>query len=264
MSAEKISIDDFMSAARDLAADRSAGMWAASAAFAKGRNEVQDRPLDPIAKAELSKRYLTERTAPWLGDDDSLKWQADLFVGAIECYANGLASICATLPPPQEERRTKVRQLAGALQRLQEVLTTIDSGALGQTLHEIDKELNDGKAKVATDQVEAFILAGAIRAASGELLSKVIVATTRAANVIDEPDYDPILEVIWQMEKEFEGHGLPFETKESGFAAECFRAMFEHANPGKTKDRPKYLLKKAVGHERSWASFKDQMRKKLP
>lgn len=163
-------------------------------------------------------------------------------------------AISATMPPPQDQRRKKVRQLAGILQRLQDSLTKIDSGALAQTLHEVDKALHHGKANNATNPVTAFILAGLVREDAGAALSAVIVAIKKAANNLDEPSYDLILEVIWRLERTFSEFRLDFDAKDNGFAAQCFRIIYEHANPGETKDRPKYLLKKAIEDPRSLAS----------
>lgn len=264
MSAEKIGMVDFFQSVMDATNARSNAALEAVATFQAGRAPREDREFDSTTRDAIAKRYMALRLPSWGQVASSLEFERDVFVRIVEGYGNGLAAICATMPPGQEDRREKVRQLAGALQRLQEVLLTIDSGALAQTLNEMDKALHDGTARHATDPVESFIVAGDVRQIAGDPLSALIVGAATAAKVLDEPNYDPILETIWQLERLFDEHGLPFEVKDSGFAAECFRAMYELANPGKSKDRPKYLLNKAVMDSRSWANFKAGLRKKLP
>lgn len=264
MSAEEISIEDFYRSYLESASERGAQLLSAAGIFAQGRKPIEDRELAPLVSADLAKQYIRLRSPTWTGAGDALESERTTFLRIIACYANGMTSICATMPPPQEDRRRKVRQLAGALQRLQEVLTSIDSGALAQTLHEIDKDMHDGKLRAATDPVAAFLLAAALREDAGTPLSTMIVATQRAAGLLDEPDYDPILQTIWHMERLFDDHGLLFEAKDTGFAAECFRAIYEHANPGKSVERPKYLLNKAINDPRSWANFKKGIRKNHP
>lgn len=264
MSAEQIDIADFIQSSVDIAGARSNAMWSAYLAFQTRRREPADRHFDKATAKGLSDRYMALRHASWASLDEGLESQCRVFVSTVEDLGNGLASICATLPPGQEERREKVRQLAGALQRLQEVLLSIDSGALAQTLNEMDKALHDGKAREATDPAAAFILGGEVRTLADAPLSALIVGAANAVKLLDEPDYDPILETIWQLERHFDSHGLTFEVKDKGFAAQCFQAMYELANPGKSKDRPKYLLNKAVNDSRSWANFKERMRKSRP
>lgn len=258
MSAEQISIADFFQSSMDMSGAHGDSMMAAFAAFQTNRRLPEDRTFDKVTAKEIAERYTALRRPNWTGREEDLEYLRDRFLSTVEIYGNGLASICAGLPPGQDERRDKVRQLAGALQKLQDILVSIDSGALAQTLNEMDKALNDGKAMEATDPASAFILAGQVRVLAGQPLSALIVGAANAAKVLDEPDYDPILEVIWQLERLFDDHGLAFEAKDKGFAAECFQAIYELANPGKSKDRPKYLLNKAISDPRSWANFKNR------
>ncbi|MBX9793379.1 MAG: hypothetical protein K2Y02_03680 [Burkholderiaceae bacterium] len=264
MSDEKIDPNDLIASLLSASERRFESMMAAHAAFSKDRKPHEDRDFQPAIRKALGRRYKEMRAPNWQASSDALEDQCELFLGIVEAYGNGLGVICASLPPGQDARRANVRQLSSALQRLQDVLLKLDSGALGQTLNEIDKALNGGVAQIATDPAEAFIAAGHLRMLASEPLSAVIVAATNAAKVLDEPNYDPILEVIWHLERLFDDHALPFETKDTGFAADCFREMYELAKPGESKDRPKYLLKKAVSDPRSWASFKAKMNKKHP
>ena len=264
MTTEKIEMADFFQAVLNASPERGNRMIAALTAFQAGRKPRENRQFVALTRKTIAQRYMALRQPTWNRLPEDLTSERDLFVSIVESHGNGLAAICATLPPGQDERREKVRQLASALQRLQEVLVTIDSAALGQTLNEMDKALHGGTARHATDPGEAFMLAGELRRLGEKPLSAMIVGATTAAKVLVEPDYDPILEVIWKLERLFDEHGLPFEVKDSGFAAECVRAIYELADPKKLIGRPKYILSKAVSDPRSWANLSTRLRKKLP
>lgn len=239
---------------RDDAPGRVQAMLAALRTFVRTRKPAQASPMDEADAVRLAQRFIAERLRTWQSTDEALADEAVMFVTMVKRCAEGLADLDAATPPDHKQRRRALESLTAALQRVQEVLVTIDSGALLWALHEADREANGGQARYTANPADAFIGAAAVREAAEMIMSALVLGTTRAASTLPKNEHSPILAAALQIERIFFEHGIPFDTGDMGFAADCLRVVCRMAH-GKELDRPRYWLAKAVKHPDSMASL---------
>lgn len=258
--AEQITLQDFIDAWSRAAADRGHQIIHAVGAFGK-RGPYERLHFDSYARAELVRLYRVHRDPTFRGTEEDRELDADHFIAALELCADGMRDLDEIEPPPQDERRERLRRLGAALARVQSALADVDSNALSYAIHHVEKAVaSEGWTPIAGDPVSAFVVAGHVRDFSNaNLLKKASDAVHTAAEslpLMDRQAYDGRLRSTLYLEEVFFERGLPFEAKETGLAAECLRAAFELANPGKTLDRPKHTLQKAMAHPDSLTSLR--------
>ena len=257
----QITAQDWVESSTEVAIQQGNKIMDAMRTFQKKRPEREAPKFTSAVKVDLKAKFIN------LAANQSHD-EADTFVLILETYPDALLDIEQTVPPEQDVRRAQIYQLAGAVMKVPEVLAAVDSNALGWVAHSVDKALDpNGRAQNVPDPVAGFIAAGEIRELANTVLPVVQLAIQQAAKELpkfERSDVHPLLRTALAIERLFWEHRLPFEVKETGFAAECLRVVYETANPHKILNRPKYWLEKAIDHPDSMFQFDNPINKNGP
>jgi hypothetical protein len=214
----------------------------------------------------LQKAYVANR--PRVQDYYLLGWshEATVFVRIIESWAASIELLQAITPPNQKTRIRSLNSVANALAKLDQALGTLDSGALGHLYAKVAEAMMEAGSLPS----EAANRSGSLRqspalvvAEAGEgrkvlrtVIAALVNATKSAAGdlpTFDHVENDPKLGVVRQLERLMREHQLPFEASETGFAAQCVRAMFDLADVN--VEKVGYWIKKAIDHPDSDARW---------
>jgi hypothetical protein len=161
--------------------------------------------------------------------------------------------------------------VANALTKLDQSLAALDSGALGYLYAKVADALavagihlsehDDRLVSIMHNPILAVAEAGEGRQHLRKIIGEIVQATNSASEdlpTFDRVENDPRLRVARQIERLMREHQLPFEANETGFAAQCIRAMFELADLD--VEKVGYWIKKAIDHPDSDARWLQGLR----
>ncbi len=171
--------------------------------------------------------------------------EAEIFVRTLEGYAAGIPEFKRTHPPEQKRRREKVRALAVAMENLHKAIEGVDSAALGFALWRgmEEVEANNIGVNPLHPGMHAVFSAASLRAEILPELAAFSCGVRAAADELPIYDFNFMLRTALAVEGTFFQSGIPFTISDSGFAAQCLRAVFQL---GGLKDgRMDYWLKLA-------------------
>ena len=227
-------------------------------ATADGKGNITyERQFTAAEIKNLETAYIASR--PPADSNYPLGWtqEAKVFVGIIERWAASVDLFQAIAPPDQKTRTRSLDSVANALTKLDQALASLDSGALGYLYVKVADSLAAAGLHLSThdnrlvSMIDNPPLAVAVAGEGRQLLRKIIGEIVKATNSasedlpkVDRVENDPRLRVARQMERLMREHQLRFETNETGFAAQCIRAMFELADLD--VEKVGYWIKKAI------------------
>lgn len=225
----------------------------------------------PDQRAHLTRRYFAEKWNCDPVDDryDLRAQDARLFVRILEGHAGGIPLVAATLPGAQKDRQRAMESVANAFDKLVDSLKRVDSAALGWLMANVE----DAAAQAATtlrngpdrpslklNLFRASVEGGEIRSHLEHLARAIGPALRQCARdlpPVDHTAHGPRRHAAFAVDKTLQDHGLPLETTETGFAAECLRMVLSLA--GQDVGQVAYWLKevaKTPSDERPfWAGF---------
>lgn len=206
-------------------------------------------------KNHLIEQYMAARDwTNWAGCDDDRHYQAELFVRILEGFGASIPTTVAIEPPPQKERQRKFDSVSNAFAKLVDSLNALDSAALGWLFSTVEEKAAEagmtlrpsGPDVVSLKRLpfRAQVEAGELRAELGLLASTVGAAISQAGKSLPKADRDdPRLGIAFAIERQMFEHRIPFTTTDTGFAAECLRAVCDLGELD--TERVSYWLKKA-------------------
>ncbi len=220
---------------------------------------------------ELKTGYLDNRqSGNGRFSQDDMDSEATVFVRTIEAWAGAENYFEASVPDEQKARKNTLKSVKVAVEKLDQALNELDSEAMGYLYaHLVDGlavsgvqlSADDNKmTSMLNEHLRAVVEGGEMRKTIRALASTIVDATNKASNSLPKYDHvanDPRLRMAKQMERFMFEHQLPFEARDSGFAVQCLRAMFELA--GIDVEKPGYWIKKAIDDPDSHARWIERM-----
>lgn len=216
------------------------------------------------------KRYLAARTPP---ADSHFHWrdEAAVFVGIIESWADSVDVFEAITPEAQKDRRRAMDSIANALMKFDQALSDLDSAALGfwygnvvdaLAVHGVQiSEADNRLASMLREPFRATVEGGEMREQVRAIVDIAVEATRKAGENLpkfDHAENDWRLRRALAVERLILEHQIPFETTETGFAADVLRALFDLA--GADVEKVSYWLKKAADHPDSHGRWLQSLR----
>lgn len=202
--------------------------------------------FDAAAAAELRTGYEIEAPAA----DDA---NATQFVRDIERTASGIATMHAAALPPQRERKRGMEKVALALFHLHEEVQALDENARGWLLAQLVAEAEQR----SPDEISPMLAQANAELMQQDvlvILESLALAAQRAANTMPQPHRPTRIELLAAqgLLMVFSWHRLPWETSETGFAAQCLDAMLRLlGEPVAEGKRLRYWLEQAEANPRS-------------
>jgi hypothetical protein len=231
-----------------------------------------EREFTDAQREELKRGYLNNR--PCTSKGFTWEQEASIFVRIIEGWAASIDLFQASIPPEQKTRVRAIKAVGAALVKLDDALAALDSDALGFLYAALADDLAtvglgpeviEGRpTAMVDDRLRAAAEAGEGRKTLRFIISRAVNASTRAAKelpLIDRAETDPRFVAVQHLERLMLEHQLPFEANETGYAAQCVRAMFELADA--QVEKVGYWIRKAIDHPRSHARWLKQIRDRV-
>ena len=221
----------------------------------------------------LENAYIASR--PPLDDNYPLGWshEAKVFVRIVESWATSVDLFQAIAPPDQKARTRALDSVSNALTKLDQALAALDSSALGYLYAKVADALavvgfqlseSDNRSVSMIDNPPLAVAeAGEGRQRLRKIIAEIVKATNSASEdlpTFDRVENDSRLRAAREMERLMREHQLPFEANETGFAAQCIRAMFELADLD--VEKVGYWIKKAIDHPDSDARWLQGLRER--
>lgn len=228
--------------------------------------------FDEATRKRLSDLF----TAAYKGRDffpDTIEFEVEVTLGLLERYAAVIPEFQKFQPEAQKRRRDRAESLAIHLEGVIEQLKQLDDAALGFLARRGFEEVSElsGQPVEFPDGIQACIEAFQWREDNIQALTAFAFGVRKALNDLpqhplntsgkDYPMYAVPKELFIAMSIEdlFWRQKLNFTTSDSGFAAECLRAVYQLG--GLDIDRVDYWLKQARDHEDSAANFEKRRQK---
>lgn len=221
-------------------------------------------------RAALAARYLATRTPP---ADSRFEWRSEarIFVRTIESWADSVDYFEAITPESQKDRKRAMDSIANALMKFDQALSELDSAALGfwygnvvnaLAVHGVQvSEADNRLASMLVNPLRAMVEGGEARLQVRQMVGVAVEATRKAADELPKHDHaenDWRLRRALAVERLILEHQIPFETTETGFAADVLRALFDLA--GAEVEKVSYWLKKAADHPESHGRWLQSLR----
>lgn len=190
-----------------------------------------------------------------------IEFEANVFVKILESHGNAIPELQKHTPPKQQRRKEQILSMAKALDRLVDQFKELDSAARGfavwRGFEEVARTLKEENplkpGMYAVEDVHEF---------KDDLITELSAFSLGLHNAAKElPEYDfniPLRVAIWIEHRFFENR-LDYTTSETGFAAECLRAVFNLG--GLQIDRVGYWLASARKHSDSMISWINDQQK---
>jgi hypothetical protein len=216
----------------------------------KARGAERALRFDDQTREDLKRKFtiaFAKANAKW--SRASVELEGEIFIGTLEGYASGIPPFKTVRPPEQKRRREKVRSLANTLEKLHQTLTKIDSAALGFAVWRGMQEVETKKlgANPFLSGWPAILLASRLRDECLPLLAAFSDGVRSAHKGLPLHDFNFMLESAIAVERIFRQNRLSFTVNDSGFAAQCLRAIFMLG--GLNDSRVDYWLTKARDSE---------------
>lgn len=221
-------------------------------------------------RAHIEKSYLASRP-PVPNYASGWSHEATIFARIVESWADSIALFQAIAPKSQKTRTRALDSVANAFSKLDQSLAQLDSGALGYWYAKVTDALESNdldsyepepqRASMQSQPMRAVVEAGELRQSLRKAIAAIVEATKNAKSDLpkfDHPENDVRLTTALQLERLIIEHQIPFETKESGFAAIVLRMMFDLA--GIEVEKVGYWLNRASEDDRSYARWLQRLR----
>lgn len=155
--------------------------------------------------------------------------EAGVFIGTLEGYATGIPGFQRISPPEQKRRREKVRALAVALENLHKAIQAVDSAALGFATYRGFEEVEAKSIGVnpLRPGMDAVLSAASVRVEILQELAAFSSGVRMASKELPPNDFNFMLCTALAVERTFFESGISFTVSDSGFAAQCLRAVFQ-------------------------------------
>lgn len=215
---------------------------------------------------DLVKGYkLARKGAPF-----DLDHQARVFVSILEGYGDGVDQWQAIKTPDQKTRVRTIRSFINAVEKFDAALAGMDSAALGWLYAVVTDRLAAEGVQVTDDRdvvsmrghsIRAPVEAGELRAKLRRIAAAIVEAGDEACATLPKHEFvenDIRLKVSLWLERQVLEHDLEFDTSETGYPAQCLRAVLELG--GIDVERVDYWLKKAAEHPDSHGRFLRSLR----
>ncbi len=206
--------------------------------------------------------------------DERIGVEARVFVGVLESWGDSIQLFSERKPEPQKDRTRSMQKINIGLMKIDEALAELDSGALGYWYAHIAdatarsgyqlSESDSSIVSMVNEPLRAIVESGEFRQTLRQLVTAWVEATTQASETLpkfDHHEHDDRLTRAKALERLVIEHQIPFETSETGFPAQCLRAVFDLG--GLEVEKVSYWLKKVADDPDSFARFLDRMRGKI-
>lgn len=213
--------------------------------------EYRRLEFDPYTRAELEEEFKRQFNVGRTLSPSDIDFEAKVFIGTLQNYADGIPAFQRMKPPEQKRRREKVRALANTLEKLHEALTCMDSAALGFALWCGLREVESTGlgSNPLPPGMPAVIEASVLRGDALPFLAAFSCGVQKAIKELPSHEFNFLLKTALAVERTFFDYQLPFTVSNSGFAATCLRAVFKLG--GLEIDRVDYWLTEARDSEDS-------------
>lgn len=226
--------------------------------------------LTPEQRKELEIAYHKAAEGRIPSDDDRI----ELFVGIIESWGSAMPRLLAIDNPTHKARHRSIDSFIAGVEKIDCALAEMDSSALGWLYANVTDKLALQGVQVSPDdselvsmrahRIQAQLEAAELRTILRGLARVVVDAaadTKETLPLIERGDNDPRMTTAKALERLIIEDGLEFSTAESGFPAQCLRAVFELG--GLEVEKVSYWLKKAADDPDSYAKFQQRMQEKI-
>ena len=181
-----------------------------------------------------------------------LEFEASVFLKILEGYGLSIPEFKQYSPPRQQKRKETIRSMGLALSRCVNQFAALDSGARGYACFLGVEEISNtiGKPKLFPEKIPSSLFVDAHKDDVIKELRAFIKGVLKAADELPEKP-EPIIELrmaLW-IKEFFRDYGFEFTTSQTGFSAECLRAVLDLG--GIHKDRVDYWLTVASNNEYS-------------
>lgn len=217
---------------------------------------------------ELKRAYKEAAGDRLYADDDS-----EVFVSTLQSWGAGIPDLISVEPPIQKNRQRAIDSFVNAIEKMDVALADLDSGALGWLYANVVDKLSKngvcigpydgGMVSMRNHPQQAMVEAGEMRAELRKLAGWVVDAATEARNTLplsERVENDPRLMTAKALERQIIENVIEFSTSETGFPAQCLRAMFELG--GLDVEKVSHWLKKVAEDPDSYAKFRQRMQEK--
>lgn len=219
-------------------------------------------------KDELKRAY-KEAT----GDRPDADSESSVFVGILQRWGAAIPDLISLEPPMQKNRQRSLDSFVNAIEKMDAALADLDSGALGWLYASVVDKLSErgvsidpydgGMVSMRNHPPQAMVEAGEMRAELRKLAGCVVDAASEARKTLplsDRVENDPRLTTAKDLERQIIENGIEFSTSETGFPAQCLRAIFELG--GLDVEKVSHWLKKVADDPDSFAKFRQRMQEK--
>lgn len=235
----------------------------------QGKVESYGLEFTQEQRYELERAYLAVAPKETYVDD----YSSSYFVGLIERWGASIPDFLAIEPPAHKERQRAIVSFVNGVEKVDAALRDLDSSALGWLYANlVDKFASEG-IRISPDDdgiismrehpIQSQVEAGELRVKLRRIASTLVDAAAEARGTLPKSDRienDPRMQIAKNLERTIIENGIEFSTSESGFPAQCLRAVFELG--GLDVEKVGYWLKKAADDPDSFARFRQRMQEK--
>lgn len=220
-------------------------------------------------KQDLERAYWTAVDKKIVFDDSA----AIVFVGILESWARSIPDYLKIAPPSHKERQRSIDSFIKGIEKIDTALAGLDSAALGWLYAKAADKLSEEGIRISPDDgeivsmknhpIQAQVEAGELRNEFRRLAKSLVEAATDARETLPQSERienDPRMTMAKALERQIIENGIDFSITESGFPAQCLRAVFELG--GLEIEKVGYWLKKAADDPDSYARFRRRMQEK--
>lgn len=207
------------------------------------------------------------------GEPHDSEMCAEIFADIIEGYAGSIPDYLEITPPIQKDRERAIDSFIVGIEKIDSALADMDSAALGWLYaNMVDKfategiqiSCDDGEiASMRNHPHQAMVEAGELRGRLRRIASSAAEAAANARDTLpksERVENDPRFKMAQYLERQIIEEGIAFSTNETGFAAQCLRAIYELG--GLEVEKVGSWLKKAADAPDSFTNSRQQMRNK--
>ena len=240
-------------------------------AYLDGQGRVERYELEFTQKQrdELERAYWAEVPKETYVDDTS----GSYFVGLIERWGGSIPDFLAIEPPIHKTRQRAIDSFVKGIEKMDAALAELDSSALGWLYANVVDKLaceglqvspdDGGMISMRNNHIQAMVEAGELRGRLRRIASSAAEAAANARDTLpksERVENDPRFKMAQYLERQIIEEGIAFSTNETGFAAQCLRAIYELG--GLEVEKVGSWLKKAADAPDSFTNSRQQMRNK--
>lgn len=226
--------------------------------------EDQELAFDNITEDRIKSLFIEclKDTKPshlpeWFFLDTELDYEAEIFIRILENFATAIPMFEKYNSPKQQKRREAIRSMGLALLKSINQFEQIDSAARGFVFWRATEEMANvtGETNPFNNDMRTSYWIHHHKDDVIKELKAFAKGIQKAADELPEAEEKPIeLRTALAIERQFSNYRLKFTTSETGFSAECLRAVLNLG--GINKDRVGYWLKEARNHPESMTTLR--------